>query len=174
MTLEALNLVGLFTGPIVAVVIAAVWEKVRRNRDQKLNVVRMFFNARATPGNAEYTVALNLTRIEFSKSSKVMAAWRAYMECVNKQGLANGDPNHIRDAVALQSLLLKEMMVALGYKVTEAELTTQAYVARGYMQQQERIERALEALPTIALAAERSAQASEAMLQHIQSGPGDQ
>lgn len=172
MTLEAqLNLIGLFTGPIVAVAIAAIWEGLRRGREQKLTVLRMFFNTRATPADPAYTVAMNLIRIEFSKHATVMAAYRTYMEHVGRDPSPGTETQHDRNVVAQQSLLLKEMMVALGYKVTEAELTTQAYVARGWVEQQARVSQALAALPAIAEASERSATASEVMAAHLRQLP---
>lgn len=73
---------GLVVGPVIAVALTLWVDGKRKRREQRIQVMRMLLATRHLPGDANYSVAINLIPIEFNDSKDVMAAWHSYIETV--------------------------------------------------------------------------------------------
>lgn len=131
--LEALNLAGLFGGPVAAVAITLAYEHFRRTRDQRMQVFKMLINTRHLPGDPSWSIAVNMVQLEFNRHEKIMAAWRAYMALVRFEPTAENKEVQQTQIAAKQATLIFEIAKSLGFKISETDIQTEAYVAKGYI-----------------------------------------
>ena len=151
---EWLTLLGIVTGPIVAVVITLWVDGRRRARDQKSQVMRLLLNTRHLPSDPSYTIAINSIPVEFNKDKKVMAAWHVYIDAVRYKASPENTDVALADLRAKQTKLIFEVMKSLGYALAETDIQNSAYAAGGYVDRENIFIDAWRAWPRIAAALE--------------------
>jgi hypothetical protein len=153
---EWLTLIGIIIGPIAAVIITLAFEQRRRTRDSQIQVMRMLLNTRHMPSDPSYTVAINLVPVEFNRQKAIMAAWKGYIDHVRFAPTeANADAHH-KVAAAKQTDMIYRIMRHLGFNLSETELQTSAYAARGFIERDDLYLDSLRAWPRLATALEHS------------------
>lgn len=75
-------------------------------------------------------MAMNMILVEFNGSAKVMAARREYMNAVTQRAAPENLPAHLETMVIKQTALVYQVAIALGFKITEGELRTNAYLSQ--------------------------------------------
>lgn len=152
------EIVALVGSPVLAVALTLWRESVRQERERKLSVMRQLLLTRSNAADAAFSMAINLVPIEFGHEDAVMTAWEGFTHAADQQA-ATG--SHV-DA------LLKEMMLALGYKSRAAEqVARSAYIATSLGEQQRLLQGVLRGIVDIAAASKVSAKASTVMAAHI-------
>lgn len=128
---ELLTLVGIIIGPIAAVIITLATEAKRRQRDAKIQIMRMLINTRHLPGDPLYSTAINLIPIEFNRDRKVMSSWNDYINHVRIKPSSENAQAHNILIVAKQTSLIFHMMKSLGFNLSETDIQTSAYASEG-------------------------------------------
>jgi hypothetical protein len=152
-----IDVAALIIGPVSAVVITLIWERVRRSRERRVQLLQTIMALSVTPANAWFTNAINTLPFEFAGNAEVLSARLRLLE----KGLQDEEVIRRIDA------LIWAIMKALGMKVPVTPTPQERYFARGLGEHEERLIAALLALPKIAEAAETSAKVNIAMLRHM-------
>jgi hypothetical protein len=128
---EWLTLVGIFIGPVVAVLITLFTQTSSQARERKLTVIRHLLATRRLPGDAGWNAAINLIPVEFNKSETVMNAWSAYMDSVRYKPAPENKGASQQQVSAAQTKLIFEAMKAAGLKLSETDIQTEGYLSDG-------------------------------------------
>jgi hypothetical protein len=129
---ELLTLVGIIIGPIVAVMITLWVDGRRRDRDQKLTVLRMLLTTRHVPADPAYQVAVNLIPAEFGKSRPVMEAYKEFTDAVSVQLDGVNDEMILRNTGTKSTRLIYEIARELNFDIRETDIQTRGYVSKGW------------------------------------------
>src|SRR3546814_20385923 len=79
-TSEILTLIAVIVGPIVAVVITLWVDGRRRDREQKIIVLRLLLATRHIPADTSFLTAINLIPVEFNARRDVMQDYNEFIE----------------------------------------------------------------------------------------------
>ena len=153
-------------GPITAVVITLVWEKVRRTRELKLNTLQNILVTRGRYSEPLYSATIRSVPIVFSKNKKVMNAYLNYMDATRNIPNDENREKVNNESARRESILITEMLTNVGYKGLTAE-KVESYTSVGLVNRDILVENALVALPIIAINARKSAEASEKICDNI-------
>ena len=126
---ELLTLIGIVSGPIVAVLVTLWIEGTRRKKEQQVQTLRMLLSTRHLAADPAYSTAINLIPIDFNDCRKVMDAWRDYIRHVRITPTPEGAETHHQDTMAKQTTLIFEMMCEIGFKLKETDIQTSAYAS---------------------------------------------
>jgi hypothetical protein len=128
---ELVTLVGIIVGPIVAVAMTLLVETRRRQRDSKIQIMRMILNTRHLPADPSYNAAINLIPIEFNNDKKVMLTWKEYISHVRFKPSDENKNGHDSLTIAKQTTMIFQLMKNLGFNLSETEIQTSAYASEG-------------------------------------------
>lgn len=117
MNLQTINTIGLFTSPVIAVIVTLAWqhfkerrEKTRQRKDQLF--LSMMAHRRLQPPSQVWVDSLNLIDVVFANCEGVLKHWHEYYDLLCS-------PNY-RDEAGKRAHkhleLLSAMAVELGYK----------------------------------------------------------
>lgn len=175
------SLFGLVSGPLLAVVIT-LWAERRRGRNERrATIVRSILLTRRQPADYGFHGSINSIPLEYAGEAQVMTAWEDYLAVVGRPSPPENDGPGMTRALAdwnsqLDVLLLR-MLEVQGHKERAAKGIIRANydpIAAGAMRDMQ--VRALQGIPRLADAVERSAAASELMLGRLgaaQAAPTD-
>ncbi|WP_125471438.1 MULTISPECIES: DUF6680 family protein [unclassified Sphingomonas] len=130
---ELINVIGLFVGPISAVIITLWYQQRSGHRDRQTQTLRMLMNTRHMAADPAYSVAINMVPVEFNNVPSVMSAWEKYIEVVRYRASEENSERHTRDMAAKQTRLIHSISQYLGYKISETDIQSSAYVSQGYI-----------------------------------------
>jgi hypothetical protein len=130
---ELVTLFGVIVGPIVAVGMTLFVEARRRQRDSRIQIMRMILNTRHLPADPSYNAAINLIPVEFNSDEKIMVAWKEYISHVRVRPSTENRSDHDVLTLAKQTTLIFRLMKNLGFNLTETEIQTSAYASEGSM-----------------------------------------
>lgn len=130
---EWLTLVGIVVGPIFAVLISLWVENRRKNRDQKLIILRLLLTTRHLVGDPNYSAAINLIPVEFNKKPAVLKAYREFIEAVRLVPSPENEDRVFAQSSAKQTRLIYEIARSIGFKIAETDIQTTAYAADGWV-----------------------------------------
>ena len=170
---ELLTLVGVFLGPILAVLITLWHEQRRRTRDARQQVLKMLLAARATPADPAFNLAINLIPVEFNDCREVMTAWREFNLLTNTHVPPERQADHQQRIVVKQTGLIYQMMLAVGLKLSEGEIQTESYISQGFVQRDSIYLDSLVAMRDVANALARQNQLLEDNLSRGSTGTED-
>jgi hypothetical protein len=156
-----LTLLAIVLGPVSAVGITLFFEKSRRTKERRLQILRMLLATRHMPADAQYNVAINLIPAEFNDQADVIAAWRAYYALVRERPDAH---DHERRTNVAQAALIYQVMRSVGLKLSEGDIQTEAYVSQGFLDRDNLYLASLKAMPEIAVAMKAQLKNSDSML----------
>jgi hypothetical protein len=128
---ELVTLIGIIVGPIVAVAMTLLVEAKRRQRDSKIQIMRMILNTRHLPADPSYNAAINLIPVEFNNDEKVMSAWKDYISHVRFKPSDENKSGHDTLTIAKQTTMIFQLMKNLGFNLSETEIQTSAYASEG-------------------------------------------
>ena len=128
---ELVTLVGIIVGPIVAVAMTLLVETRRRQRDSKIQIMRMILNTRHLPADPSYNAAINLIPVEFNNDKKVMSTWKDYISHVRVKPSDENKNGHDIFTIAKQTTMIFQLMKNLGFHLSETEIQTSAYASEG-------------------------------------------
>ena len=128
---ELVTLVGIIVGPIVAVAMTLLVETRRRQRESKIQIMRMILNTRHLPADPSYNAAINLIPVEFNNDKKVMSTWKDYISHVRFRPSDENKNEHDRFTTAKQTTMIFQLMKNLGFHLSETEIQTSAYASEG-------------------------------------------
>lgn len=134
---EALTLISIFLGPIIAVSITLLVEHFRRKREGRLVILRMLLTSRVFPGDPSWNMAINMIPAEFGNDEKVMTALKEFHDA------ARVVPTQGQEAIAAQNTTIKSaalihrVMQTLGMNaITEGQLQTDGYASSAWVQRE--------------------------------------
>ncbi|MBZ6380178.1 DUF6680 family protein [Sphingomonas sanguinis] len=130
---EFINLIGLFVGPISAVIITLWYQQRSGMKDRQTQTLRMLINTRHMAADPAYSVAINMVPIEFNNVPSIMTAWEKYIEVVRYRASEDNVDSHHKDMTAKQTQLIFSISRHLGYKISETDIQSSAYVSQGYI-----------------------------------------
>ena len=165
---EFVMLIGIVVGPIVAVCISLVFERFRRQRDERTQVLRALLATRTTPADPNYNGAINLVPVYFNAHKKVMTAWHDYIDTVRYKPTPGDEAAHNQRVNARQTALIFSIMQSLKLTLSETEIQSEAYISTGFVTRDTLYVHSLEAMPQIAAAVQKSAEAAEKMANIIE------
>jgi hypothetical protein len=130
---EWLTIIGIVLGPIFAVLISLWFESRRKDREQKLLILRLLLTTRHLVGDPNYSAAVNLIPIEFAGNLTVQAAYREFIESANAD--VNEDTRQrVADRTAVkQTKLIYSIARSMKYNIAETDIQTTAYAADGWI-----------------------------------------
>jgi hypothetical protein len=134
---ELLTLTGIVFGPIVAVLITLWVDNRRRDRDQKLLVLRMLITTRHLPADPAYQVAINLIPVEFNNKRAVMDAHKEFVEAVAVQLDGKNDPVIRQNWETKSTRLVYAVARSLKFDLRETDLQTKGYASGGWTQRED-------------------------------------
>jgi hypothetical protein len=134
-SLEAwLTIVAIIIGPLAALLIQKYIENRRAQQDRKIAIFRNIMAHRASRLSAPYVQALNGIETEFYGDTKVINAWRTFVDHLYAQD-EKTDPTLARwserNAELLTNLLLR-MAESLGYRFEDVAIKRNAYAPKGW------------------------------------------
>ena len=74
-----------------------------------------------------------MSLVEFNGHKSVMNARREYMSIVRNRATPGNESTHMEQVGVKQIALVYEVAKSLGFKITEGELRTEAYIAEGML-----------------------------------------
>jgi hypothetical protein len=164
---ELLTLLGIILGPIAAVAITLGYERHRKTRDARMQVLRQLISTYKFAGDPNWTVGVNMVLVEFGNVKRVRDARKAYVEWAYTPIVVGSEGAHGAQMMTRQTALIYEVARALGFKLTEGELSTQVYAAGGLMNRDALYVDSLRAMRDLADSMKRSADAVERMIGSI-------
>jgi len=108
------------------------------------------------PSDPVYSTAINMIPIDFNKCKLVMAAHKAYIECITYIASPDNVETHNQQIISKQTKLIFEMARELGYDLPETDIQTSAYAAGGFIARDNLMLDSWRAWPRIAAALERN------------------
>ena len=117
MTLELINTIGLFTSPVIAVVVTLVWqsfkEKRERNKQRKDHLfLTLMAHRRSQPPRQEWVDASNLIDVVFADTPSVLRLWHEYYDLLGSANYREESSKRVHKHLEL----LSAMAVDLGYR----------------------------------------------------------
>ena len=164
MGLDIPMLLAVILGPITAVGITLWIEGRRRDRDQKIQILRMLLSTRHLPGDPSYSLSVNMIPVEFNDKKAVVAAWKTYMDCVRYTPSQENKIAHDHEIKIKQTKMIFEIMRSLGFSLSETDIQDTAYAASGMIERDNLMLNAWASWPRIAAALEVQNQISAAMI----------
>lgn len=134
--MEILTILAIILGPIFAVLITRIIDKLRAAQERKYEIFRTLMRTRETPLNWEHVGALNLVEVEFRKHSKVIDAWKAYLEHLGvalppiEQKQRHDD--HSRKRRTLLTKLIDEIAKTVGIDIKQLDIFEGNYMPQGW------------------------------------------
>ena len=92
---NVISVVGLFAGPIFAVIVGRIMEDARAQRARRMDVYRTLMRTRRAQMGVDHVGALNLVEVEFAGCSEVTIAFRGLMTLLNE--LPSRHPEEVID-----------------------------------------------------------------------------
>jgi len=120
-------------GPILAVQIQKVIERMREKRNTKLMVFRQLMATRAARLSPEHVQALNMIDVAFYKTKKVREAWKALFDSFCRKASDQTEDKILseeRDRLLVE--LMYEMAQSLGYDFDRTHIKNQAYTPQAH------------------------------------------
>ncbi len=126
---ELLTLVGIITGPIVAVLITLWSQRRTEAKQRKIAILRTLWDSHFDASLPEYSRAIRMVPIEFSGEHAVMTAWRRYMKNVDTRPSQEGTPAHEKEFGDAKNDLIASLAKAVGINVTDRDIRDSVYIA---------------------------------------------
>lgn len=135
--INALTILAILVGPVIAVHITRKNDERRAERARKLDIFRTLMRTRRMPVHVDHVGALNLVEIEFIDHDRVIAAWKAYLN--NLSEVLPPIEEKVKHDAALKrrdSLLTKliyEIAQTLNIKVEQLDILEGNYIPQGWL-----------------------------------------
>lgn len=149
-TNDWLTLLAIIFGPIVAVGITLWIEGRRRQREQRVIVFRHLIATRHMPADPGFLTAINLIPVEFNDESKVLAAYREFIDAVGRRLDGINDESILLNSRTKLIRLIYEVSNSLGFKLRETDLQTTAYASDGWIKRDALMQDSQQAMRDIA------------------------
>ena len=118
------TLLGVFVGPVLAVLIALYLKKRHADKERKMEIYRTLMRTRGF-WDRDHVGALNLVEVEFRNHDEVIKMWKAYISNLRKD-FSNTDANKERGE--LLTKLIYEIAKVLNIKVEQLAILKGNYV----------------------------------------------
>jgi hypothetical protein len=128
-----LTLIALVLGPVSAVLITLWIEERRKVRDARTYILRMLMTTRMRPGDRNYIYTVNVVPVEFHDEPEGIKAWRDYGTVVAQRAAPGEEAAHVQQLTVKQAALIFSIMEVLGFKQSEGEIQTSAYISQAYV-----------------------------------------
>lgn len=141
--INIIMIVAIVSGPIVAVQLQKLIERLRQKKQAKEAIFKILMSTRGSPVSLPHVQALNMIDLEFygkkKKDKKVIDAWKLYRDHLYNYRIDPHDPDRNTKADAwteksreLLTDLLFEMSISLNYNFDKVLLKRGAYTPQGY------------------------------------------
>ena len=130
---EWLTLLGIIVGPILAVLISLWLEARRRDRDQKLIILRLLLTTRHLVSDPSYSAAINLIPIEFAGDRPIQTAYREFIEAANADITEETKQRVAERASVKQTKLIYAVARSMKFNIAETDIQTTAYASDGWI-----------------------------------------
>ncbi len=157
-TTELITVAAILAGPIFAVMVQINGERRKQLRDAQTTTFRMLAGTRHLPSDPAYSAAINMTPIDYNRVTKVIEAYKAYIDAIRYKVAPENVTEHEKQVIAKQTKLLFEMSKHLGYDLPESEIQANPYAADGFITRDNIMLDAWRSWPRIAVALESQAE----------------
>lgn len=130
---ELLTLIGVMLAPVIAVLVSLWIEARRRDRDQKLLILRLLLTTRHLAGDPNYSAAINLIPIEFAGNAAVQTAYREFIEAAYADTNEENKKKAAEKTATKQTRLIYAIARSMKYDIAETDIQTTAYAAEGWI-----------------------------------------
>lgn len=130
---EWLTLAGIVLGPIAAVLISLWLEARRRDREQKIIILRLLLTTRHLVGDPSYSAAINLIPIEFAGDQAVQAAYKNFIEAAHADFTEETKQKVAERTATKQTKLIYAIARSMKFNIAETDIQTTAYAADGWI-----------------------------------------
>lgn len=134
--LPEITIMAILSGPVLAIMASQYLDKVRADKQRKLDVFRTLMRTRSMQMSADHVGALNLVEVEFRNCPRVVEAWKEYLECLGQEFPPIEDKLQYDRAVkkrdTLLTTLIDEMAKVLRIKIAQLEILRGSYVPQGW------------------------------------------
>ena len=130
------TIVVVFLGPVFAVLTARYLDKLRADKERKLDIFRTLMRTRGVRLHWEHVGALNLVEVEFIDHPAVVNAWKEYLTNLGEALPAIEEKDRfdsvLRKRGALLTRLIDEIAKVLGIEVKQLDILEGNYVPQGW------------------------------------------
>ena len=147
---ELLTLAGVMLGPIAAVIITLWVDGRRRDREQKVIVLRLLLATRHLPADPGFLTAINLIPVEFNNHPKVIAAYHEFIEATRPKLDGVNDQTILLNSGTKLTRLVFAVSQALGFKIRETDIQTTGYASEGWIKRDSLMQDSQQAMRDIA------------------------
>ena len=131
------TLIALVLGPAIGVYLTRRIDSKRVSRERKLDIFRTLMRTRNLSLNYEHVGALNLVEVEFARNTKVVNAWKSYLENLGKAIPPYEQKDlydeFIRKREALLTKLVHEIARDVGICIEQLDILQGNYVPQGWI-----------------------------------------
>lgn len=130
---EWLTLLGICLGPIIAVLISFWIESRRKDREQKLIILRVLMTTRHLVGDPSYSAAINLIPVEFAGKSAVQNAYKEFIDAASTQVNDENREQISKTTAIKQTRLVYAVAKSMRFNIAETDIQTSAYAADSWI-----------------------------------------
>lgn len=131
-----ITIAAILLGPVVAIMTSQYLDKVRADKQRKLDVSRTLMQTRSMQISPKHVGALNLVELEFRDCPRVIYSWKEYLAHLGEElpPLRKKDKYDLaaQKRNTLLTTLIDEMAKVLGIKVAQLEILRGNYVPQGW------------------------------------------
>ena len=131
-----ITIAAIVLGPVIAIMTSQYLDKVRADKQRKLDVFCTLMRTRSLQISPEHVGALNLVEFEFRDCSRVVSAWKEYLAHLGEELPPIEEKTQYDRAIqkrnTLLTTLIDEMAKVLGIKIAQLEILRGNYVPQGW------------------------------------------
>ncbi len=131
-----ITIVAIVLGPVVAIMTSQYLDKVRADKQRKLDVFRTLMQTRSMQISPEHVGALNLVELEFRDCPRVVSSWKEYLAHLGEELPPIEEKTQYDRAIqkrdTLLTTLIDEMAKVLSIKIAQLEILRGNYVPQGW------------------------------------------
>ncbi|MDE0147330.1 MAG: hypothetical protein OXM58_03075 [Rhodospirillaceae bacterium] len=134
--LSICTILAIILGPIFAVLVTRYVDKQRASETRKMDIFRTLMRTRKMPIHFEHVGALNLIEIEFANETRIISAWKKYLQNLSEnppQALSGSELQAFeKKRDSLLTKLIYEIATSLDFRVEQLDILEGNYLPQGW------------------------------------------
>ena len=131
-----ITIAAIVSGPVIAIMASQHLDKVRADKQRKLDVFCTLMRTRSMQISPDHVGALNLVEFEFRDCPHVVSSWEEYLEHLSEELPPIEEKSQYDRAIqkrnTLLTTLIDQIAKVLGIKIAQLEILRGNYVPQGW------------------------------------------